>query len=618
MPHTDDSFDMALGDLINRVEMAEEATEPARRDSERDRDYYDGKQWTEADAAVLQKRGQAPIVINRVKPKADLLRGVERRLRSDPKAFPRTPVHETDADSATDAIRFVCDNNSWNQVRSQVWDNLVIEGMAGAEVFVEQMPNGQLEIRIKRLAWDRIGYDPHSAEPDFSDAKYWYVVVWMDEEDAKALWPDAEVAIESSYLSASVTDTYDDKPKFAVWGDRKRKRVRIVQMHEERNGEWWQSTFVRGGFLEEPEPSPYRDEFGTPESSVILASAYVDRDNNRYGFVRPMRWPQDEINKRRSKALHLLNVNRVVSDGTVHLGDGSKPDRNRIKAEAARPDAYFEAPPNSRFEVQTNSELAAGQLGLLQEAKGELDELGPNTALLGTAEGQSGRALQARQQSGLIELEPLTDAHRHFARRVYRAIWNRVRQFWTDERWIRVTDDENNLRWIGMNLTLRGQLEAMPPAERAQAMQELQLVPGDPRLDQIVSGDVASLDVDILLEEGPDIITIRQEQFDNLADLFTKGVLGPEFVDLLIEASDLRNKEAILDRLRGSEEDAEKAQLEEETSKMIQFRGADAEVRKTEAEAVSEAAKATEDMADARNKAFEAEAKRRQLGLPLI
>lgn len=628
---TDREADAAMDELtrnVKWVESSEEATDKARRDSERNRDYYDSKQYTAAEEAILKKRGQAPIVINRIKPKVDFLRGAERRLRTDPKAYPRTPVHEQDADSATDSIRFVCDNNDWDYVRSSVWDNLVIEGYGGADVVVEPLPEGKFEVKILYVPWDRLGYDPHSRDPDFSDALYKFIVIWMDLDEAKALWPDREEALTATMSDSLRADTYEDKPTFTVWADQKRQRVRIVQMHTRERDGWWQSTFTAGGFLEDSEPSPWLDEFGVPESSLHMTSAFIDRENNRYGYIQPMIWPQDEVNKRRSKLLHMLNTRRVISDGTAHLGDGTN-NRQALRNEVARPDAYIEVAPNGRFDVQENSEMAAGQLGLLQDAKQEIDMQGPNSALSGDVENESGRAIQAKQQGGFVEMEPMTDAHRRWSRSVYRAVWNRIRQFWTEERWIRVTDDERNLRWIAMNETVQTQLERIEredgPEALAAAMQQFNppLGPGDPRLGQVAGNNIAELDVDISLDDGPDIVSLRDEQFDKMFRLFEKGVLPPEMADLLIEASDLRNKEAILERMRGSEEqlaeaaqEAEIAKQEERTMKTLTLSGAAAEVDKTRAEVVSEQAKGAEDMADTRVKVMDAELKRRQLGLP--
>ena len=47
------------------------ATQDARTVSEMCRDFKDGYQWTDAEKTKLLKRGQSPIVINRIKPKVE-------------------------------------------------------------------------------------------------------------------------------------------------------------------------------------------------------------------------------------------------------------------------------------------------------------------------------------------------------------------------------------------------------------------------------------------------------------------------------------------------------------------------------------------------------------------
>ena len=47
---------------------------------------------------------------NRIRRKIEWLKGLEVKQRTDPKAFPRTPKHVDGAESATDAIRYVCDD----------------------------------------------------------------------------------------------------------------------------------------------------------------------------------------------------------------------------------------------------------------------------------------------------------------------------------------------------------------------------------------------------------------------------------------------------------------------------------------------------------------------------
>src|SRR3954463_12977442 len=94
-----------VGDLCRMFEESEDSTYEARILSERDRDYVDNIQLTAKEISALEKRGQAPSIDNRIKTKVDYLVGFEKQQRIDPKALPRTPKHETDADGATQGLR---------------------------------------------------------------------------------------------------------------------------------------------------------------------------------------------------------------------------------------------------------------------------------------------------------------------------------------------------------------------------------------------------------------------------------------------------------------------------------------------------------------------------------
>src|SRR5680860_283213 len=127
-----------LTKLVDYFESAEDVSRGARKMSEQARDYTDNKQITEADRKIIEARGQPVIVINRIAPKVDFLCGMELRTRTDPKAYPRTQKHDKAADAVTDGIRYALDNNEFDQLASDVFENMVIEGTGGASVEVEQ------------------------------------------------------------------------------------------------------------------------------------------------------------------------------------------------------------------------------------------------------------------------------------------------------------------------------------------------------------------------------------------------------------------------------------------------------------------------------------------------
>lgn len=454
-----------VSDLVRMFEEAEQSTESARREAALDRDYYDGKQLSDEVRAELRKRRQPEIIANKIKPKVDFYIGLEPNQRQAPKALPRTEQHAQDADSATDALRFVIESEDYYQARASCWRDMVREGIGAVEVAIEmkkyrqQTPYGvQMAeepcITFRHVAWDRFFYDPASARDDFADAGYLGVVKWMDFADAVALYPDQAEHLNDSLNSASVSDTYDDKPKWSFWLDPKRRRVRVCQIWIKRDNAWYFAEYTKSAILKGG-PSPFKDESDMTLCGLLASSAYTDRDNNRYGVIRPLRPLQDELNKSRSKILHLLSTAQIVME------EGAVTDIERARTEAARPDGMIIVTPGTKFEFNTRGDIAQGHMGLLQTVGQEIDLMGPNASMLGQ-EGDvaSGRAIIASQQGGMIQMGDLMDKLRYFDKRVYRLVWNAIRQYWTAPKWVRVTDDDANVRFVGIN-----QPGQMPVAE---------------------------------------------------------------------------------------------------------------------------------------------------------
>lgn len=552
--------------LMNYFYDAVSASSNARTAAERDRDFYDGKQWTSDEESALKKRGQSPIVINLCAPKVDFLLGVERQTRTDPKAFPRTPGHDDAANAATDAIRYIVDNNEFDQIASDAFEQGIIEGVEAATVEAKSKSN-EIEITITLDKFDRFFYDPFSRKRDYSDATYTGKVKWVDIEEAKLINKDKAKDLENAASNERIDSTYEDKPHYKQWFSSDRTRVMLVEIYFLHNRVWHHAIFTKGLFLQAPKPSAYLNEWGEPENAMICASAKIDRDGNRYGVLRSFIGPQQEINKRRSKFLHQLSVRQTQAD------QGAVSDVQKMKRELAKPDGHVETNPGLRFELLPTGDMSQGQFALYQDAVNHFNSVGSNAALQGKAEGDlSGRALENMQQSGMFELGPFFDTHRAWKRQIYKAIWNRVKQFWTAEKWIRVTDDEDNLQWVGLNQPVtRAEQIAMEQSGmslgeiKKQFGPQLQQAAQDPMMSQVVAVDnnVAEIDVDIIINEAPDTVTLQGEQFEQLVRMYQANPNGVPW-SMIVEASSLRNKDKLLKQYDVPEEAKEaQAQLQQ-------------------------------------------------------
>lgn len=590
-----------LGRLIGFFEEAETETMDARHDAERARSFRDGDQWTSEEARILRERHQPIVWVNLIGRKVDLLRGIERRGRSDPKAYPRTPIEDDRSDVATQVLRYVSDDNRFDVIRSACYDNILVEGFGGCEVTVEPEaptratlnassslapPQQDYRVVISHLPWERLFYDPHSQHPGFEDAMYLGLVIWKDFEDAADEWPGSEDILQST-VDSSRSDTYDDKPRTA-WSDAKRRRVRVVQIYWKRRDDWWTATYTHGGFLDGPQKSPYLDRHGHATCPIIMRSGRVGRDNARFGIVKDMIPLQEEANKRRSKLLHSLSVNQIIAEA------GAVDDERKAQREAAKPDGYIVKNKGFEFEIHKDTAEIEGQFKLLQDTYQQMNVMGPNAAMSGKdPREQSGRAILAQQAGGQTEVEPIVDELRQWTHKVFEAVWMRCKQFWTAQKVIRITDEESNAKFVTLNqpVTLQDELGQMDPAQAQQIAQRLGLQPGDPRLMKVVrtQNNLDDIDVDIDIEEGPDTPTLQIEQFQAIMQLPPQILqqFPPEF---FIKANPgLRNKDVLVKMLEAHQQataqaaQADKAAMQAQVAAKTQLVQASAQDKQAQA-----------------------------------
>ena len=500
--------------------------------------------WTAEQIKALNKRKQPVVTFNRIARKLNGVVGLIDRLKQDPKAYPRTPKHEDGAELATAVIRYVLDSNNWNAKSPEVALDAAIEGFAGVSIELEEADDKQVEqyadqdvpmmghnggpplpkqtdyeVSFEPVEADSFFYDPRSYRGDFSDARYMGEGKWMDLEQAQDLFPDKAKELEGAMEHSSEMSSNPDREN--KWFDMEggKQLVRVVDcwyLHKSR----WCWTIFTGGMILDSGESYLFDEKGKTICRYIMFSCNVDQDGDRYGFVRNMRSAQDEYNARRSRALFTANSRRLI------MTQGSVSDIERVRAEWARPDGVIVTnarTPEEGIKSDDQSFDFAGQLKLMENAIAELDNYGPNQALVGDMSNQSGRAIQLLQQAGMAELGPYILGYKGWKIRCYRALFAAVQRYWTGERWIRVTDNEGVAQFVQINGTQIDPRTGMP---------------------QMVNV-IGELDVDIIMDEGQDTINSQQDVYETLSQIMPsiapmlKPAEAAAAVSILVDASSL-------------------------------------------------------------------------------
>ncbi|MCE5181663.1 MAG: hypothetical protein ABFE07_04610 [Armatimonadia bacterium] len=537
------------------------------REQQEARRYYHGAHWTAEQIKTLNKRKQPIVTYNRIGRKINAIVGLLSKQRQDPRGFPRTQGHEQGAEVATAVLRYVCDAQEWETKDPLCGLNGAVDGIGGVEIVLEQAATGDMDVGFEIVDPSGFFYDPRSLRPDFADARYMGLGKWADVDTVIEMFPDKEQGIRASIDSgADLTSNPDSDVKW-IDGSEGSRKVRLVDHWYVERGQW--NYCVYTGAVELARGQSFiTDERGKLACKYIMFSSNVDHDGDRYGFVRNMKSANDEINQRRSKGLHIGNSRRMI------IEEGGGLEIEKVRREAARPDGVITYPNGTAppvFDDAARGQELAAQLGFLEEAKAEIENYGFNPALIGTGvQDMSGRAIQLQQQAGIAELGPYLLAYRGWKLRVYRAIWETVKRHWTAERWVRVTDDEGVAQFMSVNRLTVDPRTGAPAIENA----------------------LGSLDVDIIIDEGPDTINMQADAYDTLTIMAQKGQEVPP--EVLIELSPLHGsvKKKIMGMIEQAQQRAAQMPPQAQQAMQLEMAGKDAENKLTQAQTVKTMAEA--------------------------
>jgi hypothetical protein len=469
--------------LTTKVDEIEE-----QKDSRR---YYHGAQYTPEQINTLRRRRQPPLTWNRVSRKINQIVGVVERGRSDPRALPRHVRSEQGADLATQVIRYVLEANDFKGIDPWCLLQSGIDGVAGVQLVLTKDDKGQIDIATPWVIGDEFFYDPKSYRADFSDARYKGISKWFDIDEAIELFPDKEDELRGLIEGDSdLTTNADREYKWVITSS---QRVRIIEHWYKNRGKWCWAFYVSTVVLDQG-ISPFFDERGKSADSFNMFSVAVDHDGDRYGFVRNLKGPQDSLNQSKSKQLHIANSRRIVAD------KGAVDDVEKARIEMARPDGYIEVNPGRTLKPDDKPQDVAVFGEMASGAANEIDQFASiNMAVLSGASiaNISGRAIKLLQQPGMAELGPFILNYRQWKLKLYRAIWNAAQRHWTSEKWIRISDDEN----------------------QKKAFVQLNTMSLDEFGRPVIVNALGALDVDIVLEEGPDTGALTEDLFDMLKGL---------------------------------------------------------------------------------------------------
>lgn len=334
---------------------ASEKWQPYWKEAKKDLEFKMGKQWSDADEAILQAQSRDALVFNRIRRTLHVISGYERKNRLSLKVEPIAGDAKT-ANILSGCVQWQMTYENGYLVSSKAFENgTCTTGLNFVEFYLDYSKdplNG--DIKFRRVAHNELLLDPFFKEQDLSDCQYILRRRWLTTDQAKQLIPEKAKSIEQ--LKPKGRDNkFPEAPPAKDYTGRQRLKLdqffrmestkfkHVLNMLTGQLTRWEKTTKELDELLNSPVPQ-LGVNWGqitkvitrwTPQAKV----AYLIEDKEMYdgldptgledypfvahigywepeyeslkwklqGVVRSLRDPQTESNKRRLKLLDILD-----------------------------------------------------------------------------------------------------------------------------------------------------------------------------------------------------------------------------------------------------------------------------------------------------------------------
>ena len=172
-------------------------------------EFRAGAQWTKEQQEVLEQRGQAPIVVNRIHPIVETAKAL---LTYNSPQFRATGREDSDRDTAkvfSDLFQYIWQISQGDLELKQVIDDYYVGGMGALMVYQDPDADmGKGEVKLKAVNPLDLYIDPNSKDKFCRDAAHIIMASYMTDEAAMQMYPEFEDIIENSAEEPEASDDY--------------------------------------------------------------------------------------------------------------------------------------------------------------------------------------------------------------------------------------------------------------------------------------------------------------------------------------------------------------------------------------------------------------------------
>lgn len=542
--------------------------------------FVNGKQWDEDVKSRLEREGRPAVTVNITRPRINLLCGYQQQNRTDIVYRPVEGGDQFTADIFTNLVKNIQERSDYHFEESSAFRDAAVPGRGILVVDENYDKNPEGDLYIRRVPWDSILYGPHD-RADLSDCEVEIRTRWLTERQAKRMFPEYEDRVQKLFPSdpqgrnggqpyrQQKGRQYEMAMKENKFVHRDlldvlKKQVRLLEIYEKEYYRFhvayepgtnqfyrldgkWSSRRIRsletiGGVTVIPRTT-YRirkyvllcdilvDDFypDLPVEEFTSFPIYCYKEGDEFcGLVEDVKDAQRELNKKSSQIMDTMN--RMSGSGYLYDDETfpSKTDEDRFRKNAGKPGFVGKVRDLNRppLPLQPTS-YPGGAERALEISQRQIYEIMNISAEPGVTNRDSGKAIQERRFQALVGNNHIFDNLAQVKKRLGRHLIHRIQALYTPERVIRI-------------------LRSDPNATFGKEQATLDQFTDEQIITALTQGQVT--DYDVVVDEAASNPTRRMANFESWANLRMHGVPVPD--DLLVEMSDLPNKEIAIQRFQ--------------------------------------------------------------------
>lgn len=356
---------------------------------------------------------------------------------------------------ATDIIQATLRDNSWERTKEYISEDVIVPGLSC--VYYNVIDTGKKDdngkpinrITLEHVPYKQIIKDPMSTLDDYSDARFIHRWKWVSEEAVIKMFSKSKVEELEAYYNSTETEMAEFENSYT---DRFTGRFKVYDNYlivhsiiTDDSGVKWSIFWSNNIILSKKRltykylQSPYR----------VFQTIRSDK-SEFYGIFHDVKESQKAIDQALLQIQLLVNTNRIlVEDNAVEDIDTFKDTFNRVNDVIPVKDLAGIRVENMSSDVVAQYNIISNSLDRIQRV------LGINDSFLGMAQASdSGRKVKLQQNSTIVAMRYLTGHLEYMYRMIGQDILDLVRQYYTANQIMRVTDERIGDKWIEINKQL--------------------------------------------------------------------------------------------------------------------------------------------------------------------